>query len=122
VIFAWVEERKAERPVALLCRVLGVSRSGFYAWRTRPPSAAEHRRGELTEQVQQIHHAVKGRYGSPRVNAEYARRGFAMVDERMRVYRTKYLTDQPPAFFKEVRDAVNKMDPLKRLREKVQGR
>lgn len=58
----------------------------------------------------------------PRVNAEYARRGFAMVDERMRVYRTKYLTDQAPAFFKEARDAVNKMDSVKRLREKVRGR
>jgi len=75
VIFAWIEERKADWPVALLCRVLGVSRSGFYAWRTRRPSAAERRREELTERVRQIHHEVKRRYGSPRMHAELVARG-----------------------------------------------
>ena len=61
--------------MAVLCRVLGVSRSGFYAWRSREPSAAEVRREELTEQVKQIHAEVKGRYGSPRVHAELVARG-----------------------------------------------
>jgi transposase InsO family protein len=75
VIFAWIEERKAEFPVAVMCRVLEVSRSGFYAWRTRPPSAAEERREELTHEVQRIHAEVKGRYGSPRMHAELVARG-----------------------------------------------
>jgi putative transposase len=75
VIFAWVEERKGEWPVAVLCRVLGVSRAGFYAWRKRPRSVAEQRRDELTEQVEQIHREVKGRYGSPRMHAELVARG-----------------------------------------------
>lgn len=58
-----------------MCRVLGVSRAGYYAWRKRPPSAAEVRREELTEEVKQIHERVKGRYGSPRVHAELVARG-----------------------------------------------
>ena len=49
--FAWIEERKGEWPVTHLCRVLEVSRSGFYAWLSREPSAADVRREELTAEV-----------------------------------------------------------------------
>lgn len=58
-----------------MCRALGVSRAGYYAWRSRKPSAAEVRREELTEQIATIHAEVKGRYGSPRVHAELVARG-----------------------------------------------
>jgi transposase InsO family protein len=60
-----------------MCRALGVSRSGYYAWRSRTPSAAEVRREELTAEVEQIHAQVKGRYGSPRIHAELVARGHA---------------------------------------------
>jgi len=60
-----------------MCRVLGVSRSGFYAWRKREPSATQVRREGLTERVREIHRDVKGRYGSPRMHAELAARGQA---------------------------------------------
>jgi putative transposase len=58
-----------------MCRALGVSRAGYYAWRKRQPSAAEIRREELTEEITTIHAQVKGRYGSPRVHAELVARG-----------------------------------------------
>jgi putative transposase len=58
-----------------MCRVLGVSRSGYYAWRNRPPSETERRRGELTERVREIHRDVQQRYGSPRMHAELVARG-----------------------------------------------
>ena len=61
--------------MTLLCRVLGVSRSGYYAWRERTPSDAEVRRTELTDEIQTIHAEVKGRYGSPRIHAELVERG-----------------------------------------------
>jgi transposase InsO family protein len=60
-----------------MCRVLGVSRAGYYAWRARTPSGAEFRREELTEEITAIHARVKGRYGSPRVHAELVARGRA---------------------------------------------
>ena len=77
MIFAWIEERRTEWTVTQMCRVLGMSRSGFYAWRSRKPSAAEVRREGLTAEAQQIHAQVKGRYGSPRIHAELVARGHA---------------------------------------------
>lgn len=75
MIFAWIEERRTEYPVAVLCRVLGVSRSGFYAWATRPPSKAAARRDELAAQVRAVHAEFKERYGSPRLAIELSERG-----------------------------------------------
>jgi putative transposase len=60
-----------------MCRVLEVSRSGFYAWRSRDASAATVRREELTDEVKAIHEEVKARYGSPRIHAELAAKGHA---------------------------------------------
>jgi len=75
VTFAWIEERRTQWSVAQMCHALDVSRSGFYAWRSRTPSAAEVRHEELTAEVKQIHAQVKGRYGSPRIHAELVARG-----------------------------------------------
>lgn len=57
-------------PVQLACRVLKVSQSGFYAWRTRAPSARTVRHTLLLERIQQIHLDARGTYGSRRVHAE----------------------------------------------------
>jgi putative transposase len=57
-------------PVQLACRVLGVSESGYYDWRSRPPSARSLRHVWLTEQIQAVHQASFGTYGSRRVHAE----------------------------------------------------
>lgn len=73
--FAWIEERNGEWPVTQRCRVLEVSRAGFYAWRSREPGPAAVRREELTEEVKEIHADVKARYGSPRMHAELVGRG-----------------------------------------------
>jgi transposase InsO family protein len=75
VIFAWIEERRDEWTITLLCRVLEVSRSGFYAWLARDTSDTEVRRGKLTDQITEIHDEVKARYGSPRIHAELVARG-----------------------------------------------
>jgi transposase InsO family protein len=57
-------------PVQLACRVLGVSESGYYDWRTRPPSARSLQHAWLTEQIRGVHQASFGTYGSRRVHAE----------------------------------------------------
>ena len=53
-----------------MCRVLGVSRSGFYAWLQRPPSQRARRDAELSRRIQEIHAESRGTYGSPRIHAE----------------------------------------------------
>lgn len=59
----------------MMCRVLQVSRSGFYAWRRRAPSTQSKRRAQLTKQIQAAHAESRAIYGSPRVHAELKAQG-----------------------------------------------
>jgi putative transposase len=68
--FRFIAEEAAQFPVSLLCRVVGVTRGGYYAWRGRPPSARSIADAQLREQIGQIHDEVLGIYGAPRVHAE----------------------------------------------------
>ena len=77
MIFAFIEEHKNLWPVTVLCRVLGVSTPGFYAWRKRPTSTQEQRRDALVVEIKSVHAQVKQRYGSPRIHAELIDRGVA---------------------------------------------
>ena len=72
-----------EYPVQRLCRVLGVSRSGYYAWRSRPASARRRAAAELVEVMRQIHGAVQQTYGSPRMQEELAARGYRCGHNRV---------------------------------------
>ena len=56
----------------MLCRVLGVSRTGFHNWERRPPSDRALADAWLTEKIKQIHDGSRGVYGAPRVHAELA--------------------------------------------------
>jgi putative transposase len=57
-------------PVQVACRVLGVSTSGYYAWRSRPPSARAIRHAWLTDLIVKVHQDSRGTYGALRVHAE----------------------------------------------------
>ena len=56
--------------VALLCRMLGVSRSGYYAWRERPPSRRSREDGILAEKIREVRERSRRTYGYPRIHAE----------------------------------------------------
>jgi putative transposase len=67
-----------------MCRVLGVSRSGWYAWQARVrPTPREVLDGELLAKIREIHDASRGTYGSPRVHAQLLRDGFDVGLERV---------------------------------------
>jgi putative transposase len=68
--FRLIAAAAGRRPVALSCRVLGVSRAGYYAWRGRPPAARARADAALTAVIHRLHHESRGVYGSPRVHAE----------------------------------------------------
>ena len=55
---------------AVACRLLGVSRSGYYEWKGRPESARETRDRELLKLIKRVHAESRGSYGSPRAAAE----------------------------------------------------
>jgi len=67
-----------------MCRVLGVSRSGWYSWRDRArPSVREIRDAELVAAIREIHTASRGTYGSPRVHAQLVRNGIDVGRDRV---------------------------------------
>jgi transposase InsO family protein len=74
VRFAFVKDNRGRYPAAVLCDVLGVSRSGYYARAKRPASGRSRRRAELAEQVRAAHADSRGTYGSPRAAAAAALR------------------------------------------------
>jgi putative transposase len=67
-----VTREKAVHHVATLCRVLGVSPSGYYVWRTRPPSARAQADQRLLTRIRAIHGQSRGTYGAPRIHARTA--------------------------------------------------
>jgi transposase InsO family protein len=68
VRFAFVKAHRQRWPVASMCRVLQVSRSGFFAWLKRPPSPRQRRQQELIEKIKAAHQQNRELYGSPRVH------------------------------------------------------
>jgi putative transposase len=68
----------------MMCELLDVSRSGFYEWCGRGPSAAQRRRAELTEMIRSVFVRSGRTYGYRRVHAELVRAGVAVDDELVR--------------------------------------
>lgn len=74
--YGFIEAHQGTWPVSVLCEVLGVSRSGYYAWEKRPESGRSVRRRELVAQMREIHgEKYKASYGSPRMHQELVARG-----------------------------------------------
>ncbi len=73
--YRFIADQAAQHSVRLLCRVLDVSRSGYFAWRNRPPAARARADQALTEQIRQIHEHSRQTYGSIRVRAALRERG-----------------------------------------------
>ena len=69
-IFRFIESQKARHSVPRLCRMLGVSRSGYYAWRSRPPSERDSFDAVLVHKIETIHRQSRSTYGAPRIHAE----------------------------------------------------
>ena len=80
-----IEAEKATHSVPMLCKLLGVSRSGYYAWRIRPPSERAHFDAVLSEKIEAIHRNSRATYGAPRVHAEL--RAIGIRCSRKRVAR-----------------------------------
>src|ERR1700679_2228754 len=97
--FRLVEDCRNTWPIHALCRVMGVSTAGYYAWRSRPDSkrAAEDR--TLLADIRQVHSASGNRYGSPRIHAALAAQGRKVgrggVEGLMRRYGVRGLVAQP---------------------------
>ena len=74
--FACIDRRRNQYPIRQMCRLLQVSHSGYYAWRTRPESRRTGYDRELTRTIRLLHGESGGTYGSPRIHAELQSEGF----------------------------------------------
>lgn len=81
--FAFISEKKVAFPVAVLCRVLAVSTSGYYASIARHVSRHARRDQELLKRVRSSHYASKRRYGSPRVHEDLKASGAKVGRKRV---------------------------------------
>lgn len=81
--FAFIEEHREEFDIALMCQVLKVSRSGYYAWRKRIPSAREMANKELLEKIREIFVTSGQTYGSPRIHMELRAQGIQVGRKRV---------------------------------------
>ena len=68
--YAWMREHVKVFPVALMCRVLGVSRSGYYGWLRRGPSRRATRRAQIAEAARRSHEKSNKVYGYRKVHDE----------------------------------------------------
>lgn len=73
--FAVINRHRGEHTIQLMCRALGVSKSGYYAWAGRPQSARAQRHRSLTEKIRHFHQASRQTYGAPRIRKELLEAG-----------------------------------------------
>lgn len=81
--YRFIESQRRQYPVAVLCEVLAVSRSGFYAWRRRRPSRRAGENHALLAQIHRVYGASKGRFGSPLVHQTLRQQGHPVGRHRV---------------------------------------
>jgi putative transposase len=71
-IFKFIDAEKTSFPIAFMCRRLGVSKAGYFAWQRRPLSRRDVADARISKLMHQIHAGSRGTYGAPRIHAELA--------------------------------------------------
>ena len=105
--FAFIDAEKATFPVAALCRVLGVTRQGYYAHATRPKSTRLEEEARLHARIRELHDESKQTYGSPRIHRALRVDGTRVGKPRVeRALRSMGLRACPPRRFRLTTKAV----------------
>jgi putative transposase len=78
-----VKAYQAVHSISIMCRVLEVSRSGYYAWLTREPSLRSRTDDELLVEIHRSYWASRGTYGAPRIRVDLADAGYSVSKKRV---------------------------------------
>jgi putative transposase len=78
-----VSDHQADYPIVAMCRLLGVSPSGYHAWVKRRPSRRAETDAGLVAEIRVAHAASRGTYGAPRVHAELVTKGIYVGRKRV---------------------------------------
>ena len=73
--YRFIDTHRRVWPIVIMCKVLQVSRSGFYGWRRRPQAQQAKRRCVLTVKIKAAHEQSRQAYGSPRIHRELLAQG-----------------------------------------------
>jgi transposase InsO family protein len=112
VKFAFVDAERAQWPVAALCEMLEVSRSGYYAWTTRDEAPRVQADAEVVEEIRAAHKAGRGNYGSPRVVRALRKQGRRISKNRVaRLMRKEGIVGRRKKRFRKTTDS-NHPDPI----------
>jgi putative transposase len=106
--FKLIDAAKEEFPIQRLCKVLGVSPSGYFAWRSRPASRRQREDLVLLAHVRSAFALSNGTYGSPRMTRELQDTGLAVGRRRTaRLMRENGLRARQPRRFKRTTDSLH---------------
>lgn len=104
--FAFIEGHTIEFHVTTMCRVLKVSKAGYYAWVHRPPSGRAAADEHLVEAIKVIHGTSRGTYGSPRVHEELKAQGKRHGEKRIaRIMQEEGIRAKTPRRFRVTTDS-----------------
>jgi putative transposase len=97
--FRFIEDRRADYPVTIMCSVLDVSRAGYYAWRGRPESRRSTENLALLDDIKRVHRDNHECYGSPRIHSELQAEGRGAsrgrIERLMRRYGVRAIMARP---------------------------
>jgi putative transposase len=81
--YQFIANHRQDYPISIMCRILQVSVSGYYAWQKRAPSRRSQEDARLSERIEQIYHANRQVYGSPRIHAALQAEGQSCGKKRV---------------------------------------
>lgn len=111
--YTFLSEHQAQYSVSQMCQVLGVSRSGYYAWRRRQPSRRDCLNQRVLTHIRAIYAASHQTYGSPRVHAELRAQGLLCNRKRVaRLMRLAHLQARCPRRPRPVTTQVDQTRPV----------
>jgi transposase InsO family protein len=106
--YAFIRENVADFPVEVMCEVLGVSRSGYYAWASRTESTRAAADRALAAEIREAHAGSRGRYGSPRIHAHLRAHGRRVGRKRVaRLMRRMNLSARRKRRFRRTTDSAH---------------
>jgi putative transposase len=108
VSYAFIRNHVVNYPIQVMCEVLGVSRSGYYDWASRPESARAVEDRAVAAEIRTAHEASRGRYGSPRVHAALRAHGRRVGRKRVaRLMRGMGLSARRKRRFRRTTDSAH---------------
>ena len=105
-----MHSEKPKHKLSVLCRVLGLSRSGYHKWAKAKPSARDRENSCLAAEIRGIHQTSRSRYGSPRIHAELNDRGRRISKKRVaRIMRENGIKARPKRRFRLTTDSAHSL-------------